>query len=95
MAELQKLVEAEMQRRRAECIQEMEAIAATYGMTLADFINRRARDGSKRATVKQMLRAGLSAEEIAKAIGWKNTGGVYTAARSLGIQMKGGKAVLH
>jgi DNA-binding NarL/FixJ family response regulator len=106
IAELERLVAAEIARRRSECLQTLEGIAAGYGFTLADFAPegakrrlrsdlgkpRARRAGTKTETVVRLLRDGKNASEIAAAVGWQNSGAVYNIARQNGIAMKSGRA---
>lgn len=104
LTDLEAMVAAERERRRAAAVAQLEEIAASYGFTLDQLFgparnNPASREGRRvygvrDAQIEAALRAGKGAEAIAKDLGWSNTGGVYTCAQKLGIPMANGRAVL-
>lgn len=102
--ELRAALARKQANRRADAIRQLEEVAAKHGFTLADFRvkkprSTKARFGmAPRGTVKPkiiaMLSDGWNAEEIARNIGHKSSGGVYSIAKRAGIKMKNGRAVL-
>ena len=104
LTDLEAMVAAERERRKAAAVAQLEEIAASYGFTLDQLFgatrNRPASREGRRvygvraAQIEAALRAGEGVEAIAKSLGWRNSGAVYSYARKLGIPMSNGSAVL-
>lgn len=106
MAELEAMVAQERDRRKREAYEAVKAVAEFRGLTMRDVAEmigatkpKRAETGKKRAAfgtvgpvVLSMLRNGHSVREIAKEMGWQNSGPAYRYAWRAGIPMKHGRA---
>lgn len=98
--ELDAMVAAEKLRRRDGAVAELEAVAARYGYSLAELARTRKpgnnatrgpkkhKRGEASEIVRQGIADGKTAREIADALGWKTSTGVYGAASKLGLKFR-------